>query len=232
MSCLTEAAEQGITLVALQETNVKEASVPSVTNACSRQGWQILQVPAPPNSAHRGGVAICCREPMGMVQVQTHSSSAGLVGFMFPIIGMLLTRKWLASAMGGIRRAVGRHQSQSSSYPIDAIWSSQDLAVADAQSGMPGHGDHSVAQVTWNVALPKSGLQQLRFAHTCRLLDTLPEDTSVPWEQVAVSPSVWQNYFQSVNEAWKVRCHDVEQWFSLNHLLVDQKQERLFGSTP
>lgn len=276
VNCLTQAAEQDISLVAFQETNISDISAPGVTNVCNRMGWQMLHVPAPTNSSHRGGVAICCREPLGMVQLQAHSSSTGqflvaevhgcqrsflvisyyrhasdleMVGLteISCLLGSDNTKEWilamdananqetgpcfdLVTQVGGICRAVARHQK--SSYPIDAIWSSQDLLVSDAQSDLPGHGDHSMAQVTWNMAVQKSGLQQFRFAHTCRLAGSLPNDIIVSWEQVAVSPSDWQHSLDSVSRAWNVWCSDVEKWFRANQCLDNHRPERPLGSTP
>lgn len=77
MACLDRAQTAGISLVALQEMNITSTNAPAVVNACLRHGWQMLQVPSPQGTSNRGGVAICCREPLGLVLLDTWSDPQG-----------------------------------------------------------------------------------------------------------------------------------------------------------
>ena len=77
MACLDRAQTAGISLVALQEMNITSTNAPAVVNACLRHGWQMLQVPSPQGTSNRGGVAICCREPLGLVLIDTWSDPQG-----------------------------------------------------------------------------------------------------------------------------------------------------------
>lgn len=78
MACLDEAQTAGISLVALEEMNITSTNAPAVVNACLRHGWQILQVPSPQGTSNRGaGVATCCREPLGLVLLDTWSGPQG-----------------------------------------------------------------------------------------------------------------------------------------------------------
>lgn len=76
-ACLERAQAAGVSLVALQEMNLRATAVPSVINACVRKGWHMIQVSPPANTSNRGGVSICCRESLGLVPLEQWSSSLG-----------------------------------------------------------------------------------------------------------------------------------------------------------
>ena len=74
---LHRAAESQVHLVAVQETNLGEQSLPSISHRCMQQGWQMMAIPTHRGSKNRGGVAILCRQPLTMVEVSKSSSSNG-----------------------------------------------------------------------------------------------------------------------------------------------------------
>lgn len=77
LALLERAAAENVQVVAMQETNSTTLSHPSITAMCKRAGWQVLLVGPSPNSRNRGGVALCCKEPLGLVKLRSVSSPLG-----------------------------------------------------------------------------------------------------------------------------------------------------------
>eukprot|EP00435_Cladocopium_sp_Y103_P075840 s59_g66.t1 len=77
MALLDRAAAENVDIVAMQETNLTALSHPSVANMCKRAGWQIILISPSPNSRNRGGVALCCKSPLGLIKCRSTSSSFG-----------------------------------------------------------------------------------------------------------------------------------------------------------
>ena len=72
---LSQAAEEGVFVIALQETNVTDLASPSMANLCHRIGWQVAHVA--PSPKHQGGVAILCRKPCALLDLDRYSGPEG-----------------------------------------------------------------------------------------------------------------------------------------------------------
>ena len=72
---LSQAEKEGVSIVALQETNVSDVASPGMSNCCHRMGWQVAHVP--PSSKNLGGVAILCRKPCALLELRKHSGPEG-----------------------------------------------------------------------------------------------------------------------------------------------------------
>ena len=278
-ACLERAQEAGVSLIAFQEMNLRSTAAPAVINTCSRKGWQMIQVSTPNNTTNRGGVSICCREPLGLVPLQQWSSSLGqfilveVHGASKPfklfsyyrhaddddmqglsqitqILSTDMDQAWVVAMdanmnqlegtcfdtmteIGGCCRAHAGHNS--SRFPIDGIWSSQDLLAVNAFSEQPGDGDHSLAEVHWNVQTQKPAGQQFRFAHTRKLAENNESGQLEAWAVSCTSESMWDQALCDLDTAWQVWCRDIETWLTRNGFLEQGrpgKTYRISSSNP
>ena len=86
--------------------------------------------------------------------------------------------------IGGICHAFARHNT--STVPVDAIWSSVNASGLHFE--IDGPGDHSIAQTNLHLCRKQRARSQLRFSHTCQLLDNPTAVDSAPkWADVACS---------------------------------------------
>lgn len=73
---LLERAEKAdVHLLALQETNISTISTASTSHMSQRMGWQMMQIPKP--GKNQGGVALLCREPLGLVLKKSETTPQG-----------------------------------------------------------------------------------------------------------------------------------------------------------
>lgn len=276
MACLDRAQTAGISLVALQEMNITSTNAPAVVNACLRHGWQMLQVPSPQGTSNRGGVAICCREPLGLVLLDTRSDPQGqfvlaevhggnksfkLCSYyrhaddedfqgltrISQTLSSDMDQAWIvamdantnqmagtcATLMNEIKGCCRAHAGHNSSrFPIDGIWSSLDLRPTAAFSWQPGDGDHSLAEVHWEVQTQKPGRQQFRFAHTRKMAEQNFPSQQEAWALSCTSDERWTEVLSNVDQAWLVWCQDIETWLTRNGILDQGRPERPLGSAP
>ena len=73
VTLLRQAEDSGVHVLALQETNLGPVAEPGALNLASRNGWQMVHLRQP--DKRRGGVALLCRQPLGLTVVSTHKDA-------------------------------------------------------------------------------------------------------------------------------------------------------------
>ena len=120
-----------------------------------------------------------------------------------------------ATLMNEIKGCCRAHAGHNSSrFPIDGIWSSLDLRPTAAFSWQPGDGDHSLAEVHWEVQTQKPGRQQFRFAHTRKMAEQNFPSQQEAWALSCTSDERWTEVLSNVDQAWLVWCQDIETWLT------------------
>ncbi|CAL1143382.1 unnamed protein product [Cladocopium goreaui] len=138
-----------------------------------------------------------------------------------------------ATLMNEIKGCCRAHAGHNSSrFPIDGIWSSLDLRPTAAFSWQPGDGDHSLAEVHWEVQTQKPGRQQFRFAHTRKMAEQNFPSQQEAWALSCTSDERWTEVLSNVDQAWLVWCQDIETWLTRNGILDQGRPERPLGSAP
>lgn len=72
---LSKAIDEDVFVLALQETNITDIAFPGMASLCHRMGWQVAHVS--PASKNRGGVAILCRKPCVLINIDKYSGPEG-----------------------------------------------------------------------------------------------------------------------------------------------------------
>ena len=133
-------------------------------------------------------------------------------------------------AVGGHRHSVARHQS--STAPIDAIWSS--LPDSGVNLEIDGPGDHTIACSDFYMNRKARTWQQLRFPQPPRLIENPVLPQEVPdWATVASTNLEWSNKLSdSVDQIWECWIGDVELWLRHAGLFCNRTPEQKLGSVP
>ena len=73
---LERAEKAGVHLLALQETNISTIGIASTSHMSQRMGWQMVHmIPRP--GKNQGGVALLCREPLGLALKKSETTCQG-----------------------------------------------------------------------------------------------------------------------------------------------------------
>lgn len=119
-----------------------------------------------------------------------------------------------------------------SSCPIDGIWVSPKLDVVSAHHNKPGDGDHGIAEVSFDLQIPRIQERLWRFSHTPKIVFPENLDPQVKWFDVATSNPSWSLALNHVDGAWDAWCNDVTKWLVANKVITSETWERNLGTVP